>query len=109
MQKRTRKAEWEKRVEEWRASGQDARAYARANGWNERTWTWWIHLLEQEKLDPRDEKGFVEIVPQPKLSAPKRTMTRVADLGRRRHLLDLDIILQIRDLIISISIPIWGW
>ena len=83
------RTEWEKRVEEWRASGQDARAYARANGWNERTWTWWIHLLEQEKLDPRDEKGFVEIVPQPKLSAPKlpesplkRDSVEVVQIGR---------------------------
>lgn len=59
---RTGAAEWAKRVEEWRASGEVAAAFAQPRGWNPRTMTWWESELRRRSSPNGKATGFVRLV-----------------------------------------------
>jgi hypothetical protein len=62
--------EWAKRVRAWRASGQDAAAYAAARGWNPRTLTWWASPAGRARVAPSTKVEFVEVQEERSGGAP---------------------------------------
>ena len=69
--KKADRAEWSRRVEEWRRSGLDLRAFAERASLSLRTLSWWRWRLESEAsksttaLIPLSSTAFVELEAAP--------------------------------------------
>jgi hypothetical protein len=84
--KRAKRAEWERRVETWRASGESASTFAERNGWNARTLTWWASQglrARRPAPTPTDVVAFVEVAPERAPAAPRGVIDVVLRNGRR--------------------------
>ena len=71
--KRTERAEWARRLEKWRRSGLDLRAYAAREGLALRSLAWWRWRLEHDAKSPAtstalmpiaSDVSFVELKPE---------------------------------------------
>lgn len=63
--KRTRRkrADWIPEIQRWRASGQDAEAYAAAHGLHPRTLVWWARQLEGSATKRSPDKPTSKFLP----------------------------------------------
>ena len=75
---RRKRADWIPEVQRWRASGQDAEAYAAAHGLHPRTLAWWARQLEGSgaKRGSGDDSGAKRGLARP---ASKFLPARVTD------------------------------
>ncbi|WP_394821464.1 IS66 family insertion sequence element accessory protein TnpA [Pendulispora albinea] len=71
MRKRAKRPEWVRRIAAWEASGESAGEYAKKHGWNPRTLVWWKRKIARPEASTEVGKGFVEVVPSRKASAPE--------------------------------------
>lgn len=57
-------AQWLKRVEEWKKSGQSATAFAETKGWNPGTFKWWASRIAQGRVaTPATQVRLVPLLP----------------------------------------------
>ena len=61
--KRTR-AEWQRHVAAWRASGATSKAYAAEHGLKAKTLLWWSSKLKRDRA-PKPTMSFMEVVALP--------------------------------------------
>ena len=69
---RRKRADWIPEVERWRASGQDAEAYASAHGLHPRTLVWWARQLESNGTNQAPAKPTSKFLPA-RLTAARAT------------------------------------
>ena len=84
--KRAKRAEWERRVEAWHASGESATTFAERNGWNARTLTWWASQglrARRAAPTPTEAVAFVEVARERAPAAPRGVIDVVLRNGRR--------------------------
>lgn len=61
-----RRAEWKRRVQQWKKSGQTAEVFAARRGLNPSTLRWWSSTLQRSAAPeraPAPEVGFARVVP----------------------------------------------
>lgn len=57
-------AQWLKRVEEWKRSGQSATAFAEEKGWNRGTFKWWASRIAKGRVaTPATQVRLVPLLP----------------------------------------------
>jgi hypothetical protein len=76
---RRKRADWIPEIQRWRASGQDAEAYASAHGLHPRTLAWWARQLEGSS-GAKQGSGAKRGVAKP---SAKFLPARISDLGVR--------------------------
>jgi hypothetical protein len=85
--KRTKRQEWERRVEAWRSSGERASTFAERNGWNARTLTCWatqgLRARRAVIVAAADSVKFVEVAPERKGPSRSGVIDVVLRNGRR--------------------------
>jgi transposase len=58
----TSRAEWTKRVSQWRASGESAGDYASSRGFSERSLRWWAWHLKRARAEASRTTSSVQLV-----------------------------------------------
>jgi len=101
---RRKRADWIPEVQRWRASGQDAEAYASTYGLHPRTLVWWARQLESNRTKQGPGKPTSKFLPARLTTArataavaatPERSQVEVVLRNGRRVLVGRDFELEV--------------